>query len=217
MRFFTAVFALAAAAVASAANVNVLVGDGGALAFSPSSVTAAAGDTVIFEFRGKNHSVTQSTFANPCTPMSTPSAGVNSGFELVAANATSFPTWSITIDDASTPLWFFCAQTKPANHCQAGMVFAINPTAEKSFAAYQANAKASTPGSAAPAGGASATGGSGAAAPTGGTAAPAAASGSATSAASAADSTAPANGALRIGGGAYGLFAVVGLLTAMMV
>ncbi|RDB22284.1 hypothetical protein Hypma_010577 [Hypsizygus marmoreus] len=145
MRFFsTAAVALASAAAVSAANLQVLVGDGG-LTFTPPSVVAASGDIINFEFRSKNHSVTQSTFANPCQLQTTPNPGVDSGFQAVAAGATEFPAWSITIDDPSTPLWFFCAQTVPANHCKAGMVFAVNAPPDKSFDAFQANAKASNP------------------------------------------------------------------------
>lgn len=61
----------------------------------------------------KNHTVTQSTFADPCTieTLANGSTGVDSGFMPVAANATSFPTFSFTIQNASAPLWFFCRQT----------------------------------------------------------------------------------------------------------
>lgn len=156
MQFFKTLVVVAAAAVGlvSAADITVLVGDGG-LAFNPTQVTAQQGDNVIFEFRAKNHSVTQSSFAQPCTFLQTAAGpGVDSGFQPVPAGSTNFPQWSITIDNATAPLWFYCAQTAPANHCQAGMVFAINPTAEKSFDAFQAAAKAGT--TAAPSGGASA-------------------------------------------------------------
>jgi plastocyanin len=142
MRFSSVALLASAASLASAANFTVLVGDGGALAFSPTSVTVASGDTINFEFRAKNHTATQSTFANPCTLQTTPATGVDSGFQFVAPGSTSFPTWSITVQNASAPLWFFCAQTNPASHCHAGMVFAVNPTAEKSFDAFQAAAKA---------------------------------------------------------------------------
>jgi plastocyanin len=145
MHFTTAAFVLASVAFASAADFPVLVGMDG-LTFSPSLVTVNSGDSISFEFRGKNHSVTQSSFANPCTRLVTANGtGVDSGFQAVAAGASTFPVWNITIQDPSTPLWFYCAQTNPANHCKAGMVFAVNPTADKSFDAYQANAKASTP------------------------------------------------------------------------
>lgn len=56
-------------------------------------------------------SVTQSTFANPCGIQTTPAQGIDSGFQFVAPNATDLPQWSFTIDNDTTPLWFFCAQT----------------------------------------------------------------------------------------------------------
>ena len=43
--------------------------------------------------------------------MTTPVQGVDSGFMPVAAGATSLPQWTITVQNASAPLWFFCAQT----------------------------------------------------------------------------------------------------------
>ncbi|KAG6817806.1 hypothetical protein H0H87_003214 [Tephrocybe sp. NHM501043] len=241
MQFSTVVFALAAAAVAFAADITVLVGDTG-LEYNPPSVTAQNGDTIIFEFRSKNHTVTQSTFTNPCTPVTTPSAGVNSGFQFVNSTTAPFPTWSITIDDASAPLWFFCAQTVPANHCQSGMVFAINPTAEKSFTAYQANAKNSTQ-STAPSASSSSPAVSGAATATEtGSVLPATVSGastgtssgltfstivsgaagtltsgSPTSATLGAQSVVPtSNGAMRVGSSASSLLALAGLLAGLM-
>jgi len=141
MRFSIAAIALFSSVVSVySASHLVLVGDNGTLAFNPSSIQAAQGDTVSFEFRSKNHSVTQSTFANPCALMATPKAGVDSGFQLTSNTTTTFAQWTITIDNATAPLWFFCAHNTPKNHCQAGMVFAINPTAEKSFDAYLKNA-----------------------------------------------------------------------------
>ena len=75
-----------------------------------------------------SQTVTQSTFAAPCTPKyvyipllldlfidlqnhRTNPAGVNSGFQPVASGATSFPEWSFTVQNASAPLWFYCEQT----------------------------------------------------------------------------------------------------------
>lgn len=59
----------------------------------------------------KNHSVTQSSFANPCVTLTTPTAGIDSGFLPVnVTTATSFPQWSFTVQNASAPLWFYCAQ-----------------------------------------------------------------------------------------------------------
>lgn len=95
------------ATTVSAANIQVQVGASSQLAFSPSSVNASVGDTVSFVFSPKNHTVTQSTFAAPCQPMS---GGVDSGFQPVAANATNVPSFTVTVN-ATTPLWFFCHQT----------------------------------------------------------------------------------------------------------
>ncbi|KAH8117177.1 Cupredoxin [Phellopilus nigrolimitatus] len=134
MKFSSLVSALSAIGLASAANFTVKVGENGGLTYNPSSVNASVGDTIAFQFVAKNHSVTQSTFASPCN-----ASGVNSGFFPVAANATTVPEWSFTLDNASAPLWFFCAQT---GHCAKGMVFAVNPTAAKSFNAFQAAANA---------------------------------------------------------------------------
>ncbi|KAJ3574001.1 hypothetical protein NP233_g2072 [Leucocoprinus birnbaumii] len=129
------------AALVSAEDFLVLVGQNNTLTYSPESVNAQAGDTISFRFLSKNHTVTQSTFADPCQPLTSPVPGVNSGFMPVPAGSTSFPQWTITLEDASSPLWFYCAQT---GHCQAGMVFALNPTANKTFAAFQATAMGSS-------------------------------------------------------------------------
>lgn len=67
---FTAALATLAALVAPAlaANITVIVGaaeDGtAAITFRPNQITAAVGDFVSFQFRGGNHTVTQSSFAS---------------------------------------------------------------------------------------------------------------------------------------------------------
>jgi hypothetical protein len=142
MRFSVAAIAALSAAVSVHAQNqwNVIVGANETLTYTPSSLNnVSVGDVVNFQFVSKNHSVTQSTFTAPCT-----ADGVSSGFQNVSdPTGSSFPTWSITIENTTAPLWFFCAQvTNVTTHCQQGMVFAINPTAEKSFAAFQAAAMA---------------------------------------------------------------------------
>jgi len=124
---------------ALAANTLVTVGLNG-LTYTPNFVTGVAGDTVTFEFHPKNHTLTQSTFAAPCTPVA---GGGNSGFMPVAAGATTFPTKQLVIPDATTPLWFYCAQP---GHCGQGMVFAINPGTQTKMDSYVANAKATVTG-----------------------------------------------------------------------
>jgi plastocyanin len=147
MRFSIAAAALfASVASVCATDHTVIVGGNGTLTFNPSSIQAANGDAVIFQFQAKNHSVTQTTFANPCAGMA---GGVDSGFQATANGTTQFAEWKITINNASAPLWFYCAQTNPKDHCQAGMVFAVNANAAKSFDAYLKNAQAFT-GAAAP-------------------------------------------------------------------
>jgi len=139
MRFSTLTTSvLSAAVVVKAADHLIKVGDGG-LAFNPTSQTIQDGDSLSFQFQGKNHSVTQSSFMNPCTSLPN---GTDSGFMFVPPGATSLPQWTITINNASAPLWFYCAQV---GHCEQGMVFAVNPTAEMSFDAFQTAAKAVTP------------------------------------------------------------------------
>jgi len=210
----TAAFVVAAAGLVSAVDHLVLVGDNG-LNFNPTTVTAAQGDNVIFEFRAKNHTVTQSSFAQPCTSLQTPAGpGVDSGYQPVAAGATSFPQWSITVDNATAPLWFYCKQ---GTHCQAGMVFAINPTAEKTFEAFQTAAKASGSTGASSAGGASSTGAATVPTASGFSTTKAASTGAPTSTSS--GTAAPGNnGALgmKVDGRAATLLAAVGLLAGLI-
>jgi len=81
----------------------------------------------------KNHTVTQSTLANPCQQAP---GGFDSGFVPVAADNTEgpFPAAQFTVQDTN-PVWVYCRQ---ADHCQQGMVFAINPGND--FATFKANA-----------------------------------------------------------------------------
>jgi len=124
---------------------TIVVGGPGKLLFDPPSVAAKPRDTIVFEFRQKNHTVTQSSFEDPCRPLSANGAtGFDSDFLPVAEGATEFPTWNYTVTDTA-PVWAYCRQKTPASHCGAGMVFAINPAEEssggRSFTAFQNVAK----------------------------------------------------------------------------
>jgi len=194
---FSAVLAglLSVAAVSAQQTITVIVGGNGTLTYNPTSVMANVGDTLSFQFQSKNHTVTQSTFANPCEQMTTPTLGIDSGFAPVAADATTFPVWSFTMTNASAPLWFYCKQV---GHCAKGMVFAVNPTAEKNFTAFQAAAMATgsnTTSTPAASGSSSASGSAAAAASTGKSA---------------------ASGAARVAGGAAGALAAVGLAAGLL-
>lgn len=130
---------------ASGAIHTVVVGASGALTYSPSELTAQPGDTVVFQFQAKNHTITQSSFAAPCRKLASTSTtgqvGFDSGFMPVAANSSDFPTYSIVVND-TTPIWAYCRQT---GHCGSGMVFAINANdstgSTKSFTDFVNNAK----------------------------------------------------------------------------
>ncbi|KAL7410629.1 Cupredoxin [Mrakia frigida] len=132
------------AGVASAANITITVGGAAGLVYDPPSVTAQIGDLIIFDFKSKNHTVTQSTFASPCTLMK------NATTNVVGFDSGYVPNPDSTLDrkmiievTVSTPLWFYCAQ---GTHCQAGMVGAINAveTGPKNFAAFKALAMGGT-------------------------------------------------------------------------
>ncbi|KAF8167971.1 hypothetical protein B0H34DRAFT_683819 [Crassisporium funariophilum] len=123
---------------------KVIVGGPGQLVFDPPFISALPRDTVVFEFHQKNHTVTQSSFDDPCRKLD--QSGVtafDSGFMPVADNSTAFPTWNFTVTDTG-PVWAYCRQKTPASHCGAGMVFAINTdeTSGRNFAAFQNVAKA---------------------------------------------------------------------------
>lgn len=121
----------------------VTVGENGGLTYNPPSVQAAPRDIISFQFRSKNHTITQSSFDNPCRKLEFTSTsgqiGFDSGYMPVSADASAFPTFNITVNDTA-PQWAYCRQ---ANHCGGGMVFAINAVegGNKSFAAFQALAK----------------------------------------------------------------------------
>jgi len=131
--------------VAAAGAVHtVIVGGPGTLTFNPPIIAAQPRDVVVFQFHQTNHTVTQSSFSDPCRKLNaTGVTGFDSGFMPVAANSTDFPTWNYTVVDTS-PVWGYCRQQNPESHCGQGMVFAINSveTSANNFAAFQNEAKA---------------------------------------------------------------------------
>ena len=97
----------------------------GSLEYSPNNIKANVGDMVQFQFAPNNHTVTQSTFAQPCQPIALNSPGTvgfYSGFMPVSASATETPTYTIMVNTTSA-LWVYCSQ---GSHCQKGMVMVIN-------------------------------------------------------------------------------------------
>ncbi|RXW24765.1 hypothetical protein EST38_g1075 [Candolleomyces aberdarensis] len=121
---------------------RVVVGGPGNLAFDPPRVSARPRDTIVFEFRQKNHTVTQSSFEDPCRAfIADGQQGFDSGFIPVAEGAAEFPTWNYTVKDTA-PVWAYCRQPT-GSHCGAGMVFAVNSdeSSGRSFNAFQNVAK----------------------------------------------------------------------------
>ncbi|KAI0513220.1 Cupredoxin [Xylaria bambusicola] len=116
------------------ATHTVQVGGSAGLAYSPPEIKAAVGDMVIFTFMSQNHTVTQSTFGLPCDPME---GGMDSNFQPNMDNSV-VPAPQVAMQVMTgEPLWFYCKQK---GHCGKGMVFSINPTAEKSQALFQSMA-----------------------------------------------------------------------------
>ncbi|KAF8901395.1 hypothetical protein CPB84DRAFT_1915464 [Gymnopilus junonius] len=133
---------------AASAQMTVQVGStataqGGVFQFIPNNFNATKGTTITFQFTGApgNHTVTQSTFTDPCDP--TP-GGFDSGWVFVPTSPAlaETPEFNLTITDDTKPIWFFCKQLIPSPHCGAGMVGAINaPATGNTFTSFQTNAK----------------------------------------------------------------------------
>jgi len=114
--------------------------------FNPSSIASAAnGDIIQFVFSGTvgPHSVVQSSFDKPCQPLA---GGFDSGFVNPSSAGVANPPYeeyNLTITDAGTPIWFYCAQSQPKPHCLEGMFGSINaPTSGgDTFDAYESAAR----------------------------------------------------------------------------
>jgi plastocyanin len=123
--------------------ITVVVGGPGKLLFDPAHVVAQPMDTIVFEFQQKNHSVVQSSFADPCRKLDNNGVpGFISDFFPVGQNDTVFPTWNMTVNDTA-PIWAYCRQQSPTSHCGAGMVFAVNSdeSSPRNFTAFKSLAE----------------------------------------------------------------------------
>jgi plastocyanin len=97
---------------------KVAVGKNG-LSFTPDNLNASVGDEVEFHFYPATHSVVQSSFASPCSPLNDTSF-FSGGFKT--ASGVNTETFTITINDTK-PIWYYCGAP---SHCQSGMVGVIN-------------------------------------------------------------------------------------------
>jgi len=118
--------AAAATAPPSTANqININVAFNEQFVFNPANVSAPVGATVSFYFpnNGVTHSVTQSSFAAPCTYLAAnTTANTTGGFDSGLVENVVF---TINITDTQ-PIWFHCKQV---THCGMGMVGSINAPA----------------------------------------------------------------------------------------
>ncbi|PWW75268.1 hypothetical protein C7212DRAFT_352434 [Tuber magnatum] len=119
------------------ATHTVTVGGMAGLVYNPNQVMAEVNDVVHFVFMRQNHTVTQSSFDKPCNKLS-PDAFDSNFMPNPNDTMSPPPTFQYKVT-AKEPTWWYCKQ-RTGNHCGAGMVFAINPTLEKSFDIFKANA-----------------------------------------------------------------------------
>lgn len=124
-----------------AATHTVIVGGKDAagapvLKFNPEVVYAAVGDSVVYDFRANNHSLTESTFEVPCEAK--PAGGFKSGFLDNEDDVPGAQLFTVHVED-ELPHWAYCGQKVPVNHCQKGMVHAINPprVGDRTFEAFK--------------------------------------------------------------------------------
>ena len=101
---------------------EVAVGAAGEQRFTPRYINANIGDFVRFSFKSGNHTVTESTFENPCSPRG--AFDTNFFHDATQPRGTNDMTLLV---DSTNPRWFFCRQVTNVSHCQSGMIFAINP------------------------------------------------------------------------------------------
>jgi len=118
-------------------HINIDVGFSQTLTYNPPNITAPNGTLVTFFFpKSVAHSVTQSSFGEPCTHLA--ASGDNpEGFDSGLTQATQF---TINITNDATPVWYYCKQI---THCGQGMVGSINaPSSGNTYEAFKAAALA---------------------------------------------------------------------------
>jgi len=80
----------------------------------------APGNNIVFQFYPGHHSVTQSSFSDPCHPLSANS--IYSGF-VDSSDGPAAQDFTVPIT-STDPIYIYCGYR---SHCQSGMVMAINP------------------------------------------------------------------------------------------
>jgi len=119
---------------------NIDVGKGG-IKFTPSTTTAAIGDTLQFHFYtgAGSHSVVEGMFSSPCVPTT------NAFFSGYIPGSTKGEMTFVVNVTSTDPIWFYCSL---ASHCADGMVGVVNPPADQTIEQYAAAAQSIGQGSA---------------------------------------------------------------------
>lgn len=121
-----------AAPVAGAQIIPVIVG-GPQDTFIPNTVQANPGDIIQFQFSNGNHTVTQSTMEQACTPLQlTDPAAIHSGHVPFEDGQEMVGTFNMVVQNAE-PIFMYCA-TGP--HCQEGQVMIVNPANPQQIVQY---------------------------------------------------------------------------------
>lgn len=110
------------------------VGNGGFRFDPPELFNVSAGDTVMFEFYGPDHSVVQAEYGSPCVPYSyVDSNHAGKGFwtELQFLDPGQNSYFNISINDTA-PIFFYCAA--PKSCIEKLMVGAINANSTHTLA-----------------------------------------------------------------------------------
>jgi len=130
---------------------TVIVAFNGTLTYNPNNFNASVGDEVAFYFNPRNHSVTQSSFEDPCQSLedTTGIPGFDSGLVPTQVDLDT-ASFTLVINDTD-PVWAFCKQLSPESHCRLGMVLGINtPQTGDNFSAFLAKAMANSSSSTTP-------------------------------------------------------------------
>ena len=127
-------------------TVTVGLGNGKTLRFDPPYLPyVPAGSKIHFDFRAANHTLTESSLADPCTKLTTPSA-IDTGFSnFNPMDVPGLKSFELEVT-GSESRYFYCKQANktPKSHCGKGMVFGLNVD-EATFRQFEANALATLP------------------------------------------------------------------------
>lgn len=137
---------IATGVAASIPTVTVGLGNGKTLRFDPPYLPyVAPGSKIHFDFRAANHTLTESSFENPCTKLDSASA-IDTGFSnFNPMDVPGLKSFELEVT-GSESRYFYCKQAikTPKSHCGKGMVFGVNVD-EATFRQFETNAVATLP------------------------------------------------------------------------